>query len=383
MLNTGQTVWFQTRTRDGGRGLGKPKVIIDEAFKFKARVAGALLPILLAQHEPQLLYGSSEPPIDDADAEVLRDVMDRGQGHKSPELSYLHWRGKREPCQDPDCRHPKDALARGLDCALDREHLILEANPTIDRDEAGHALDSGRITLRTVRNLRQELPAAEYMRECMSWPEDAGEALGPPAINARAWNDLAVPTAAAPGKAAVVLDIEPDQSKTTIALVGAGPAGRALGLVDVHEDVDDAIAALLALKENLGKDGLLEVAFHPSTQAGTLAPALKKAGIEFKELVHKDVARGCSAIRTAVKRATFAHVGQLELDAAATSGRTRVVAELELWDRAKSPTPLGPLVAVGTALQRYLELTAKPKPPPPAPRRIRRTAGRAIDRVNF
>jgi hypothetical protein len=365
-LNTGQKVWFQTRTRDGGRGLGKPKVIIDEAFKFKARVAGALLPILLAQHWPQLLYGSSEPPIDDPDAAQLRDVMDRGQGHKSPELSYLHWRGKKEPCADPDCRHPKDALVRGLDCALDREHLILEANPTIDRDDAGHALDTGRITIGTVRNLRQELPIPEYMRECMSWPEDAGEGLGPPAINARTWNDLAIPSAQAPTRAAVVIDVEPDQSATTIALVGGGPAGRALGLVDVHEDEADAIGALLALKENLD---LLEVAFHPSTQAGTLAPALKAAGIEFKELVHKDVARGCSAIRTAVKRATFAHVGQLELDSAATSGRTRKVAELELWDRANAVVPLGPLVAVGTALQRYLELTAKPKPPPPPPAR--------------
>lgn len=359
-LNTGQKVWFQTRTRDGGRGLGKPKVIIDEAFKFKARTAGALLPILLAQFQPQLLYGSSEPPIDDPDADVLRDVMDRGQGHKSPELSYLHWRGKKEPCADPDCTHPKDALVRGLDCALDREHLIREGNPT---------LTTGRITIQTLRNLRQELPPTEYMRECMGWPEEAGKSLGPPAINARAWNDLALPAAPAPSRAAVVLDVEPDQSKTTIALVGAGPAGRTIGLVDVHEDESEAVAALLELKTNLGKAGLLEVAFHPSTQAGTLAPALKAAGIEFHELVHKDVARGCSAIRTAVKRASFVHVGQLELDAAATTGRTRTVAQLELWDRTNSPIPLGPLVAVGTALQRWLELTAKPKTPPPPPRR--------------
>ncbi|MGH3976994.1 MAG: hypothetical protein ACRDS9_27295, partial [Pseudonocardiaceae bacterium] len=161
-LNTGQTVWFQTRTRDGGRGLGKPKVIIDEAFKFKIRTAGALLPILLAQHHPQLLRGSSAPPLDE-DAADLRDVIDRGRKHMSPEMSYLEWLAQREQCADPDCLHPKDALTQGIDCALDREHLILQANPTIDRDDDGNALETGRITVRTQRNLRQELDPGEYM----------------------------------------------------------------------------------------------------------------------------------------------------------------------------------------------------------------------------
>lgn len=174
-LTTGQTVWFQTRTRDGGRGLGKPKLILDEAFKLKSRMVGALLPILLAQHHPQMLYGSSAPPLD-PDAEVLRDVMDRGRNHKSPELWYLEWLADREECAESDCRHPKDALTRGLDCALDREHLILQANPTVDRDRAGRALDTGRITLRTLRALRQELPPDEYMRECLGWPEVAPSA---------------------------------------------------------------------------------------------------------------------------------------------------------------------------------------------------------------
>jgi hypothetical protein len=113
-LNTGQTVWFQTRTRDGGRGLGKPKVIIDEAFKFKARIAGALLPILLAQHDPQLLYGSSEPPIDDPDAEVscaTSWTAARGTSRRSCPTSS--GAASASPAQDPDCQHPKDALARG------------------------------------------------------------------------------------------------------------------------------------------------------------------------------------------------------------------------------------------------------------------------------
>jgi hypothetical protein len=61
------------------------------------------------------------------------------------------------------------------------------------------------------------------------------------------------------------------------------------------------------------------------------------------------------------------HVGQSELDTAVGNARIRVVNEIQLWDRKATTVPLGPIVAVSVALQRWLELTAKPKPPPPRP----------------
>ena len=52
---------------------------------------------------------------------------------------------------------------------------LRRANPT---------LTTGRITLRTLRNLRQELAPAEYMRECLGWADEVGSA-GPPAVDLR------------------------------------------------------------------------------------------------------------------------------------------------------------------------------------------------------
>lgn len=371
-LTTGQTVWFQTRTRDGSRGLGKPKVIIDEAFKFKARSAGALLPILLAQHHPQLLYGSSAPPLD-PDAATLRDVMDRGRKRKSPELSYLEWLAKREPCADPDCRHPKDALARGIDCALDREHLILQANPTVHRDAEGRALDTGRITMQTLRNLRQELAPEEYMRECLGWSEEAGDSR-PRALNLQLWNheDVRLPDTPAPSKAAVVLDVEPDLSAATIGVAGPTADGRTM-VFDWHGAVTDAVARLVNLRKSMT---MLEVALHPSSPAGELIPDLMAEGIEVHHLVHNDFGRGCSGFQTGVKHLRFVHLGQVELDAAVTAARTKTVNQLQMWDRGFGTVPLGPLVATSTAAYRYSLLTAKPSPPPPPPVK----AGRAQSR---
>lgn len=365
-LNTGQKAWFQTRTRDGGRGLGKPKVIIDEAFKFKARTAGALLPILLAQHHPQLLYGSSEPP-NDPDAAVLRDVMDRGKNHKSPELSYLHWAGKREPCADPDCTHPKDALARGLDCALDREHLILKANPTVDRDDQGRPLETGRITMRTIRNLRQEMPPEEYMRECMSW-EETGDASGPPAVNGKRWalsterGGLLDAGARPPTRACVVVYTQPDRSVTSLGVAGVNADGALVALTFTAPGeawVTDRLDRLGANTE------VLEVALHPSGEAKTLIPALNAAGVEWHKLVTNDLAGGCSSLLNKVEHGGMVHVGQPELDAAVAVARRKTTG---LWDVAGSPVPLAPLVAASTALYRFeLVDSAGSKDPPPSP----------------
>jgi hypothetical protein len=380
-LNTDQTVWFQTRTRDGGRGLGKPKVIIDEAFKFKKRTAGALMPILLAQHHPQLLYGSSEPP-DDPDAAVVRDVMDRGKNHKSPELSYLHWAGLREPCADPECTHPKDALARGIDCALDREALILKANPTIHRDAQGRALDTGRITMRTVRNLRQELPTEEYMRECMSWEDESGSDSGPPAINSRRWSTdvdkggLRNAGAKAPTRACVVIHTEPDRSLTSIGVAGENVDGQLVLLEHTAPGEAWVVGRLAKVRKNVD---VLEVALHPKAQAKTLVPALKAAGIRFtsksddEELGYKltldDLAGGCSGLLGKVETAGVVHLGQPALDAAAAVARTKTSGLGQTtWDSTAAAVPLAPLVAASTALYRFeLVSTDVPDAPPPSP----------------
>lgn len=357
-LNTGQTVWFQTRTRDGSRGLGKPKVIIDEAFKFKKRVAGAILPILLAQHHPQVLYGSSAPPLDE-DAASLRDLIDRGRNHKSPSLSYIEWLAKHESCADPDCTHPKDAMARGIDCALDREHLIREANPT---------LTTGRITLETLRNLRQELFPDEYMRECLGWMDEEGSA-GPPKLNTHRWmldaseGGLRKHSAAAPTQACVVIYTQPDQSLTSLGVAGVNSDGERVLLQHSAPSEDWVVDRLIEVRKNVK---VLEVALHPSGQAKTLIPAITAAGIEYQPLTVGDLGAGCSTLITKAAAGDFVHLGQTDLDAAAAVARTRYSGETQLWDVAGSTVPLAPLVAVSTALYRFELVAAEAlKDPPP------------------
>ncbi|MFT4081177.1 MAG: hypothetical protein QM638_01195 [Nocardioides sp.] len=384
-LNTGQTVWFQTRTRDGGRGLKKPKVIIDEAFKFKKRTADALLPILLAQYHPQVLYGSSAPPLD-PDAEALRDLIDRGRNHKSPELSYLEWLARREPCADPECTHPKDALDRGIDCALDRQHLLLQANPTVHRDAEGNPLDTGRITIRTLRNLRQELSPEGYMRECLGWEDLPTDAGGPPAINATRWasKELRDPKAPAPKRACVVLYTEPDRSVTSIGVAGRNSAGDLVILEHTEPAGSGEAWVIDRLKRVRANIEVLEVALHPSTEAKTLIPALNAAEIEWHKLVHNDLSGGCSALLTKIAGGEVTHLGQTALDTAVTVARTRQVGRQgRYFDSRNTPIPISPLVATSTALYRFeLAEAEKAKTSPPSPESIPDSSAESITNSN-
>ena len=165
-LANGQTVWFKARTRDGGRGLGKPKLVLDEAFALKKAMMGAVIPILLAQHEPQVLYGSSPGK---ADSEHLRDLRERGRKHLSPTMTYLEWGGTPlPPCEDEKCAHPKTGLEQGARCVLNRIEVIVARNP---------ATATGRMPIENLANVRQALPTDEWRRECMGeWEEPASTA---------------------------------------------------------------------------------------------------------------------------------------------------------------------------------------------------------------
>lgn len=391
-----QQVRFKARRKTGGRGLSGDKVVLDEAFALEASHVGSLLPTMAARPHGQVLYASSAGLMSSA---VLRDVRDRGRGGTSPRMFYLEWGGAWRDCADPDCLHPKDALVRGIDCALDDEDLLRQNNPTVS---------TGRITIQTLRDLRQELPPSEYMRECHGRWDDAGDLAGPPTINVRTWTSKALVdvNAEEPKKVAVVLDVAPDRSRSSIGLAGAYAHDDRVLLIDkTQAGFAWVVPQLVRMREKAkaGKGPVLqEIALHPSGQAGVLLPDLEAAGFKVttkppdeappwsvRKLVHADIARGCATIQHAVLEQRLVHLKQDEVTEAITVARTRYVNEAEVWDRRDSDEhqafEISPVVAIATALHRWDVLSAVPQEPPPAPviAGRRRTAGREIDRVGF
>lgn len=383
-----QQILFKARGKTGGRGLAGDKVVLDEAFALQPSHVGSLIPTMMARPHGQVLYGSSAGL---AGSTVLLDVRNRGRAGSSPRMFYLEWGGAWRECGDPDCTHPKDAAARGLDCALDDEDLHRRNNPTIS---------TGRISLQTVADMRQELPPPEFLRECMGrWDEEEAGS-GKPAIDLRTWSKpvdrggLADPKVPAPRRAVVVLDVEPSRATASVNLAGLERGGERVVLMTHVKRGWAWVVPLLTSMREKGEVEILEVSLHPSGQAGVLIPALKAAGFKLttkepgqepgrlRKLVHGDVARGCATIQHAVLERRIVHLDQPELTDAVAIARTRYVNEAEVWDRRDMAMEIGPVVGVSTALHRW-DLVAAVPTTPPAPARRARPKASAIDRMGF
>jgi hypothetical protein len=331
-LATGQTLKFKARTLSGSRGLTGDKVILDEAFALKPAHVGALLPTMTARPSGQVLYASSAGK---ADSAVLRDVRDRGRAGSSPRLSYIEWLADREDCSDPDCRHPKDAPARGVDCALDREHLWRSANPTIT---------TGRISLQTIADLRQELPPEEFARESLGWWDDpnagAASLFGPGRWEACA----AEPERTPESPAAIGVAVSVDRLWASIAAATkievtdpedpeAEPLDRMfVAPVDRREDVDWLIAEGKRIQDKHD----CAVVIDEKGPAADLIPRFEEADVAIDTVNLNEYAEACSTFFDKVRVGELMHPSALELDDAVEGAEWRPVGDRRVWGRKTS-----------------------------------------------
>lgn len=309
-FTSGQKIMFRARGTSGGRGLSAPKVILDEAFALKPSHVGSLLPTMMAKPAGQVLYGSSAGKID---SEVLRDVRDRGRSGASPRMAYLEWFAPREKCADAECKHPKDAKDQDIDCALDREHLWVKANPT---------LTTGRITLERIADMRQELPPAEFARECLGWWDEVANKA-----------DLVLPGWSAIG------DLKLPQPKTPAAIGLAVSYDREFGSIGASGLLDDGRRYLAAVRREPGTWWMAEeavriqrdtgclIAIDGGGPASTLIPALLSLGARLEIAKTGDMCDAAAGLQDAVKNKLVAHGFTDELDDAVAVTVKRIVVD--------------------------------------------------------
>lgn len=346
-LNTGQSVLFKARRATGGRGLAKRKLLLDEAFALKPAMLGSIIPIMLAQRHAQVVYGSSAPP---ADAVSLREIRDRGRLGLSPRLTHLEWLAQFEPCADPNCLHPKDALARGIDCALDREHLLLQANPTVS---------TGRITIQNLRDARQAMPPEEYMVECLGWSPEPTAALQEAVFGPGRWEACAGEPLERP-EAPSVLGVAVSVDRTWASIASAAlvevledptddeaePVDRVfVAATDRREDVGWLVAELKRIQD--ATDCVIVIDEKGPTEA--LLKDLEDADVAVETLKFAEYAEACSRFFDKVRGGLILHPSSAELDDAVAGATTRNVDGRLLWDRKKSATDVSMLEAATLA----------------------------------
>jgi hypothetical protein len=313
-LSTGQKIRFKARTNGGGRGLSGDKVILDESFALKPSHVGSLLPTMMARPSGQVVYGSSAGK---ADSVVLRDVRDRGRVGASPRLSYLEWCAEKRDCADPECRHPKDAAARDLGCALDDEELWRKANPTIT---------TGRISIQTIADMRQELPPEEFARECLGWwdeVDDLERAL--PGWTALGKDDPESTTVLGLGVAS-----DPDQTWCSLSAVVEGEEHPHLSVADRRRATDrKAFAAEVAR---------IQAKYGCAVRIrgkNFLIPDLEAAGVALTLVDLDEFAQASADLATAVAAGEVEHSNYPELDAAVAIAKWRELDGRRVFDSRK------------------------------------------------
>lgn len=328
-LLNGCRIKFKARTKSGGRGLSGKRVVLDEAFALQPAHMGALLPMLSAQDEPQVWYGSSAGL---ADSEVLRGIRDRGRpGSRS--MVYVEWCAPKEGCATSDCSHAVGSEG----CILDDEAYWQRANPQMGR----------RIRTETIRNERLALPPEEFGRERLGWWDDPGELEH--IYGAAKWARCAIPETEPP-TAGIALGIAVSVDRAWSSISGATPMpGRELvGLLDRRRGTDWVVAEAKRLQDKLK----CMVGIDSRGPAADLIEPMKAASVNLRLLTTTDVLDANAAFFDKVQTTVIAHMSHPELEDAVRGAQRRPVSDRWAVGRRNSTSDVSPLE--GAVIADYL-----------------------------
>jgi len=329
-LLNGCRIKFKARTKSGGRGLSGKRVVLDEAFALHPTHMGALLPLLSAQVEPQVWYGSSAGL---ADSEVLRGIRDRGR-KGSPSMVYVEWCAPKEGCATSDCSH----VVGSEGCILDDEVYWQQANPQMGR----------RIRTETIRNERLALPPEEFARERLGWWDEPGQLEH--IFGAEKWARCAIPTQAEPPTDGIALGIAVsiDRAWSSISAATPLPGRELVGLLDRRRGTDWVVSEAKRLQDKLK----CLVGIDSRGPAADLIDPLKTAGVNLRLLSTTDVLDANAAFFDKVQTQVIAHMTHPEIEDAVRGAQRRPVSDRWAVGRRNSTADVSPLE--GAVIADYL-----------------------------
>lgn len=256
----GSKVEFLARSPGAGRGLGRRLVVVDEALYFGSSMAGDLLPVMVSQTNPRVLYASSAPK---GTSDHLQNLVERGRSG-DPTLIYVEYRcpGSLDEagCSADPCSHDRGTPG----CRLDDEQLWRFGSP---------GLVSGRVAPVVVRALRATLEPLEFAREMLGWEEDAD---GVETIPVKAWlSRVDASSGVRKGSRPVfAVEVSPDRRTASIGVAGPRKGGGVhLGLIAREPGVDWLVKRV---RELVAKHDPRAVALDGSSPAGSLVATLVK-----------------------------------------------------------------------------------------------------------
>lgn len=336
-LQNGCVLRFMARSANTGRGFPAQRLIVDEAQECSEETRQALLYIVSAQPNPQIVFTGTVPGPKN-NGEVWESLRDRGRAGGDTTLSWMEWTA--EDGADP----------MAMDTAL-------ATNPGLPF----------RITVETIEGERNAASTPEalegFCRERLSmWSGRKGRTV----FDIDHWAGLAVsPDQPKALKVALAIDVTPDRSRATVGFAAHQPWGRLVEVIENKAGTSWVVPLITELRQDRPE---AVVMLDATGGAGSLIEPLEKAGlsVEDGELIiasTRDMTQACGAFYDAVVDSTVRHVDQPVLNLAIGAARWRSVGDARAWTR-QGDTDISPLVVATLALAALDREPKKPKKRP-------------------
>lgn len=338
-MTGGQRIRFRTRTKGGGRGFSGDTLILDEAMIVPESFHGAILPILSARPNPQVLYtGSAVDQQVHEHGLVFAALRERALKGGDDRLLYAEWSG--------------DAtLERAMDPRVASDQRIwAQANPGLGIRITSEYVDAER------RALDQRSFAVERLGVA-DWPSTLLG--GSQIISLEHWRELTDRKSMVENPVCLAFDVTPDRSASAIA--AAGRRQDDLGHLEVVEHRRGTGWVVRRLVELMLAHEPVAVVWDARSPAASLEKALRdaldEAGVALKDGDREILVPTTGAEMTdayglmidAIDQRGIRHGDQPELAAAIKGAGRRSVGDGFAWSRRNSGVDICPLVGVTLA----------------------------------
>jgi hypothetical protein len=345
----GARIRFLARGGDSGRGFSGDLVLMDEAMKLRAAPIGALMPVLSARPNPQLVFTGSAGLGDDSEQLAILRARAMAESDPDPSLTYLEWSIAQHA---KEC--PTDAEGRIVCEAHDHredERSWARANPAL-----GIRIRSSYV-LREMRSMRADL----FDRERLGvgdYPVVTDESWQ--VIPKDAWEALEDSSSKPGDPVAFAIDTNPERTWTAICVAGA--SGDAVHVeVVAHQPGTDWVKDWVLERDERWKPCAWVI--DEGGPAGSLVPTLRKALAyeddedkeDRSELVIcpkvRQLAQACGQFYDRVTdTGSIVHLGNAPLTAALAGAQKRDLGDAWAWTRKSEGVDVSPLVAATYAV---------------------------------
>ncbi|AVV46454.1 terminase [Streptomyces sp. ID05-04B] len=346
----GARIRFLARGGDSGRGFSGDLVLMDEAMKLRAAPIGALMPVLSARPNPQLVYTGSA-----------------GLGQESEQLALLRARALVEgESPDPSLCYLEHSIAPHVkECPTDAEGCIVCELHDDRGDERSFARANPALGIRIrtayvlqeMRSMRPDLFDRERLGDG-DYPEVTDETWQ--VIPKAKW-EACEDVKSKPGDpVAFAIDTNPERTWTAISVVGASGDGVHAEVV-AHRPGTDWVVDYVVERDQKWNPCAWVV--DEGGPAGSLVPAIRKAlayeddperedRSEFLRCPKvREVTQACGMFYDHVMdTGTLYHLGQAPMTAALAGARKRDIGDAWAWSRKSEGVDISPLVASTNAL---------------------------------